>query len=194
MGYKHRRVATHCRKGHLFTGENTLLVGGSRTCKICSNQRCKEWKAKKRRARGAMPVGKWEKCKRGHLFSGENLGTKADGSQYCKDCNRRHAITSARRKGVPPRIPSTTEKRRAQRVKWESKRRALIKGRFVENVERGALFIRDYGVCGICKCSITGKFEVDHIIPISRGGEHSYKNTQIAHPSCNRKKYISVAE
>ena len=28
-------------------------------------------------------------------------------------------------------------------------------------------------------------WHVDHVYPLSRGGEHSYRNTQPAHPECN---------
>jgi 5-methylcytosine-specific restriction endonuclease McrA len=45
------------------------------------------------------------------------------------------------------------------------------------------------GMCGICKDFIVGKFHVDHVIPLSRGGEHSYANAQLAHPTCNLEKW-----
>jgi 5-methylcytosine-specific restriction endonuclease McrA len=34
---------------------------------------------------------------------------------------------------------------------------------------------------------------LDHIVPLARGGEHSYANTQPAHPTCNRRKGAKVA-
>lgn len=44
-------------------------------------------------------------------------------------------------------------------------------------------------LCGICGEYIEDKFDVDHIIPLTRGGEHSIKNLQLAHPFCNRSKH-----
>lgn len=44
-------------------------------------------------------------------------------------------------------------------------------------------------VCGICNRIIEGKFDIDHIIPLSRGGEHKVPNLQLAHPTCNTKKH-----
>jgi 5-methylcytosine-specific restriction endonuclease McrA len=44
------------------------------------------------------------------------------------------------------------------------------------------------GMCGICKQFIEGKFHVDHVIPLSKGGMHGYVNVQPAHPVCNQRK------
>jgi 5-methylcytosine-specific restriction endonuclease McrA len=44
-------------------------------------------------------------------------------------------------------------------------------------------------ICGICNLSIDGKFDIDHIIPISRGGLHKTSNLQLAHIFCNRSKH-----
>lgn len=47
----------------------------------------------------------------------------------------------------------------------------------------------DDRVCGICGEDVDPfDFHVDHIIPLAEGGEHSYANVQVAHPSCNTSK------
>lgn len=67
--------------------------------------------------------------------------------------------------------------------------RAQLAEAFVENVEPSVLYERDEGRCGICGEPVgRDDFQVDHIVPISRGGEHSYANTQIAHRFCNQSK------
>jgi 5-methylcytosine-specific restriction endonuclease McrA len=33
-----------------------------------------------------------------------------------------------------------------------------------------------------------GKFHVDHIMPLAKGGLHCYTNVQVAHPKCNLSK------
>lgn len=58
----------------------------------------------------------------------------------------------------------------------------------VEHVDRLILYERDDGICGICQKPVGLDFHVDHVVPLSRGGAHSYANTQIAHPSCNISK------
>lgn len=68
-------------------------------------------------------------------------------------------------------------------------RRARKQAAFVEKVFRSKLFERDQGVCGICGQPVDPeRYHVDHIVPLIKGGKHSYANTQIAHPKCNTAK------
>lgn len=76
------------------------------------------------------------------------------------------------------------------------RRRARLLDAFVEDVDRMVVWGRDNGLCGICgewvdpelpwpeKLSKT----LDHVVPLSRGGKHSYANAQIAHAVCNSRK------
>ena len=70
----------------------------------------------------------------------------------------------------------------------EAARRARVKNAFVERVEASVLFERDGGLCGICHESLDQDYHIDHIIPLVKGGMHSYENTQLAHPTCNLRK------
>ena len=70
-----------------------------------------------------------------------------------------------------------------------SQRRARRRQVFVEKVELLVLYERDKGICGICKKKLPLAWaSFDHILPLAQGGEHSYKNMQIAHLSCNSRK------
>lgn len=72
-------------------------------------------------------------------------------------------------------------------------RRARLAGVFVEHVDPAILFSRDKGRCGICFRRVKrADASVDHLIPVSKGGAHSYQNTQLAHRSCNSKKHVKV--
>jgi 5-methylcytosine-specific restriction endonuclease McrA len=42
--------------------------------------------------------------------------------------------------------------------------------------------------CAICKCSVRDKYDLDHIIPLAKGGAHHRKNVQLLCPTCNRRK------
>jgi 5-methylcytosine-specific restriction endonuclease McrA len=73
-------------------------------------------------------------------------------------------------------------------------RRALQHGATVELVIPFRVFERDKWRCQLCKRktpkSKRGSYdddapELDHIIPLSKGGEHSYRNTQCACRRCN---------
>jgi 5-methylcytosine-specific restriction endonuclease McrA len=82
--------------------------------------------------------------------------------------------------------------RELSRIK-ESARRARKRGQFVEPIHPLIVLERADGVCGICGGDVDPfSFHVDHIIPLARGGEHSYQNVQPAHPACNTKKGARV--
>jgi 5-methylcytosine-specific restriction endonuclease McrA len=58
-------------------------------------------------------------------------------------------------------------------------------GRY-EPIDQLVVLERDDGVCGICGGDVDPMdYHVDHIIPLARGGEHTYANVQTTHPSCN---------
>jgi 5-methylcytosine-specific restriction endonuclease McrA len=62
-------------------------------------------------------------------------------------------------------------------------------GVYVERVARLVVLELHDGVCGVCGEDVDPfDYHVDHVDPISEGGEHSYANTQPTHPACNRRK------
>jgi 5-methylcytosine-specific restriction endonuclease McrA len=71
-------------------------------------------------------------------------------------------------------------------------RRARKLDQFVEHIDPQVVFDTHKGICGICNKPIQGGFHVDHVIPLSKGGEHSYANTQPAHPKCNLRKGAKI--
>jgi len=72
----------------------------------------------------------------------------------------------------------------------ENNRRARKAGTFVETIDASFVFDRDDGICGICGESVARNEEwhIDHVVPLARGGAHSYANVQLAHAMCNIKK------
>lgn len=68
-------------------------------------------------------------------------------------------------------------------------RRARIKDQFIEDVKRIDVFERDEGICHICGAIVDDNdWHLDHIMPLSNGGEHSYDNVAVSHPKCNLQK------
>jgi len=70
---------------------------------------------------------------------------------------------------------------------------------FVEDVLLSVLYDRDNGICGICTLPVprssddyNDKPSIDHIIPLSLLGPHSYANTQLAHLICNVRKGAKI--
>lgn len=76
----------------------------------------------------------------------------------------------------------------------EQRRRATLAGVPTDNVKLEKVLARDGNICYLCGGE-TAKPTLDHVIPLSRGGSHTYDNIRIACGSCNsRKKDRLVAE
>ena len=95
--------------------------------------------------------------------------------------------------------PSSTQRQEKYRrsldahLMGNARRRARKLGQFIENVDPQIVYQMHGGMCGICKEFVSqDAFEVDHVIPISKGGMHGYVNVQPAHPSCNQSKGAKI--
>jgi hypothetical protein len=74
--------------------------------------------------------------------------------------------------------------------------RARRHGGQYQPIDRQAVFDRDEWRCGICKQPVDKALEwpdpmsvsLDHIVPMSRSGDHPYENVQCAHLVCNQTK------
>lgn len=75
------------------------------------------------------------------------------------------------------------------------RRRAKLYNAFVEDVNHRELFKRGGKRCGICGERISlAEVTIDHIIPLSKGGLHSYANCQPSHERCNLDKGDQLPE
>lgn len=78
--------------------------------------------------------------------------------------------------------------------------RAHRYGLVYEPVDRDLVFERDEWLCGLCTAPVDRLLEwphplsasLDHVMPMSRGGDHIYANVQCAHLRCNLTKGASV--
>lgn len=102
----------------------------------------------------------------------------------------REANPERARANVRRWIAANPEKARALSRRSALTRRALEAKAFVEAVDPVVVYARAHGICGICDQLIAGgdKWHVDHIVPLAKGGQHSYANTQPAHAFCNISK------
>lgn len=79
-------------------------------------------------------------------------------------------------------------------------RRMREKSAKVGRIVRCEVYKRDNYQCGICGEQVDMTLPprhkmgatVDHLIPLSKGGTHSYENVQCAHRSCNSRKHAST--
>uniref|UniRef100_UPI00109F850E HNH endonuclease n=1 Tax=Ningiella ruwaisensis TaxID=2364274 RepID=UPI00109F850E len=83
------------------------------------------------------------------------------------------------------------------RRKCKAKRRAIEKGLDSESFDPLDIFVRDKWRCQCCKVKLNKKHrglttplapELDHIIPLSKGGAHTRSNVQLLCRSCNLNK------
>jgi 5-methylcytosine-specific restriction endonuclease McrA len=56
----------------------------------------------------------------------------------------------------------------------------------VESISLEVLAVRDNWTCHICKNKVSRKtWSHDHLIPLSKGGDHTYANVALCHQRCN---------
>lgn len=113
---------------------------------------------------------------------------------YKLDWQRRNVARRARyvaqdRARHPERFAAQDLRLRAERTSSEARRRAAKRATAVEYVDRMEIYRRDEGVCQLCEEPVTlSDYEMDHRIPLAKGGSHTSANCQTAHASCNRRK------
>ena len=84
-------------------------------------------------------------------------------------------------------------KRRRRTDGRHYRERARKAGVAYEPVRKAKVFARDKWRCGICKRKVSPKLtyphpmsaSLDHMLPMSLGGSHTYANVQCSHLQCN---------
>lgn len=117
-------------------------------------------------------------------------GGLGKGKQQCSLCREKsHQLSKARAKEKARKSGVLAANRKARKLKQ--------RGVTVEAVNATIVLNRDKWTCQICGIKtpkrLRGSYddrapEIDHIIPIAQGGEHSYRNVQCACRRCNASK------
>jgi 5-methylcytosine-specific restriction endonuclease McrA len=137
-----------------------------------------------------------DKSKRDGFSSRCKECVKADARAWYAEHTERHADRMrARREHVGPGEQraydsawKARDPRRARLLKnsREAKRRAQKRGACDEQVDIATLHAAYGGCCGICQQFVSlDEVTIDHHVPLSKGGRHSYFNTRPAHLGCN---------
>lgn len=67
-------------------------------------------------------------------------------------------------------------------------------GRPREYPKKSVVFFRDLGICHLCGNPVNPRrWDIDHVIPVSRGGLDTYDNVAVSHPLCNNRKWAHLA-
>ena len=142
---------------------------------------------------GSLPEGllTCRACRRGDAPVGARPVSRL---KPCADCSREVRSYTDRPRCRPCRRKNPERRqRRERRIPHHDKARAEFWGVDYEPIERLRVFERDAWMCGICghgvhknlKFPDPGYPTLDHVVPISRGGAHTYANVRLAHFRCN---------
>ena len=70
-----------------------------------------------------------------------------------------------------------------------ARRRASFYTQEIEDISRDEIAERDGHTCYLCnKWVSVHEAELDHVVPLSKGGNHTRSNVRLTHSICNAKK------
>jgi len=182
-----------------FSKEKKKKCGLQPKCKECVNNYLKRYRAERRESirkkgnkryqdnREKMQEYNNKYRKKRNQENPERMRLKS--RKYYQE-NRETILDKRKRK-------AQTESGKFNNQKSVNKRRALKAGATVEDFTPKEVFIRDRYICQACGIKTRPDYKnkyhakypnLDHIIPLSVGGEHSRRNTQCLCRGCNTLK------
>jgi predicted nucleic acid-binding Zn ribbon protein len=145
------------------------------------------------------------KAKERQKILAEKEKIKQANIQYWQQYNEEHVCVVCGKKYIAHHpFSKYCSKKCDRKIHPRPKTRTRLKGKVIDkDITLAKLAKRDKGICQICGLEvdwsdftikdntvICGKYypSIDHIIPISKGGLHSWDNIQLAHRHCNTYK------
>lgn len=172
-----------------FPPDGRRRDGRQSSCRECCNAGQRAWRLanpERVRARDAADYQRHRESKR----AGQAVW-------YAAHTSERRAYNAAWRAANIDRLRAESAAWRAANpdIQRESEARRRAREReapVVENVRRAVVWERDSGRCHLCgKKADPHNWHLEHIVPLACGGEHSYRNVAVSHPTCNFRKGVS---
>jgi len=159
-----------------------------------------EWKAKEAERRRAYYLEHREEllANRADYYAANADEERAKQRERYLQANAEARAAYYRERNADPEVKARNEAKQAEwraankhlLVENMSRRRMRVIGGEYEVIDRLAVWERDAGTCRICGSEVQpDDWHMDHIIPVSRGGSHTYDNVAVTHPTCNMRKH-----
>ena len=173
-----------------------------KTCLICGkeleNRRRKVCPGECKRLRKNQAGAKWRERNRDRHLAQKR---ERDRRYYQRNADKRKAGERERywqdpeRRRAQCRAYLKTEKGRATSARAYNKRKRLLEGAVQEPYLRSEIAERDNWTCYLCGGHIEpDDLNIDHVKPLSRGGDDAPWNVAAAHAACNFSKRNSFPE
>ncbi len=156
-------------------------------------------------------------CKQGHEYTKQNIYIRPEGYRDCRICKSNSVLKWGKNNPKQNRLRKrkyyleNKEKQDKSVREWlksnpgrkrqyNSKRRALKKNAvgIWDYIIPRQLFIYQDGKCFYCGMPLVenGKFyyQEEHMLPLSRGGKHDYRNICLSCKPCNLRKGMKTSE
>lgn len=126
-----------------------------------------------------------------------------DAPRACRTCGSTFVPRRHGQLRCPEHPPAPWSERKATPGNRDknARRRAALRMLPAERIDPQRVYERDGWICGLCSVAVDPALaypdpysaSLDHIMPLSRGGHHTYANVQLAHLWCNVAKCDRVA-
>ena len=104
----------------------------------------------------------------------------------CKECEK---LRLRRERNMQPKVHRTPEEIKIRKKLQKHKRRFREQQGKIKPNEIRELKIKQNNRCYWCRTSIAKTYQIDHLMPLSKGGEHLIENIVLACPHCNMSKH-----
>ena len=156
---------------------------------VLKRWRCKNCNKEHRTIKGSRKMFCDERCRHAYTY----VGVSREHSIKCKECGQ-HKTVSLNRKIFCSKKCSKTFSYRVN----ETRRREQLRknGKIDWDISIERLMKRDKNLCYLCgdKVNINLDYNddyypnIEHVIPVSKGGTHTWDNVKLAHRICNMEK------